>query len=109
MYFKKDHKCENCTLPFNIVWNCKIGEQKIMKELYESDFHEITWDKKCVLRNKDYIEYLLIPRHPIFFSYLKSPVTLIFSIIEPLKSFSNLSKVYLTALKPDAFALTSSF
>ena len=109
MYFKKNHKCENCTLPFNIVWNCKIGEQKIMKELYESDFHEITWDKKCVLRNKDYIEYLLIPRHPIFFSYLKSPVTLIFSIIEPLKSFSNLSKVYLTALKPDAFALTSSF
>jgi hypothetical protein len=48
MYFKKDHKCENCTLPFNIVWNCKIREQKIMKELYESDFHEITWDKKCV-------------------------------------------------------------
>jgi hypothetical protein len=87
----------------------KIREQKIMKEIYESDLHEITWDKKCVLRNKDYIEYLLIPRHPIFFSYLKSPVTLIFSIIEPLKSFSNLSKVYLTALKPDAFALTSSF
>ena len=26
----------------------KIREQKIMKELYESDFHEITWDKKCV-------------------------------------------------------------
>ena len=26
----------------------KIGEQKLMKELYESDFHEITWDKKCV-------------------------------------------------------------
>ena len=23
----------------------KIREQKIMKELYESDFHEITWDK----------------------------------------------------------------
>ena len=21
---------------------------KLMKELYESDFHEITWDKKCV-------------------------------------------------------------
>ena len=26
----------------------KIREQKIMKELYESHFHEITWDKKCV-------------------------------------------------------------
>ena len=26
----------------------KITEQKIMKELYDSDFHEITWDKKCV-------------------------------------------------------------
>ena len=26
----------------------KIREQKIMKELYESDFHEIIWDKKCV-------------------------------------------------------------
>ena len=26
----------------------KIREQKIIKELYESDFHEITWDKKCV-------------------------------------------------------------
>ena len=26
----------------------KIREQKIMKELSESDFHEITWDKKCV-------------------------------------------------------------
>ena len=26
----------------------KIREQKIMKELYESDFHEITWNKKCV-------------------------------------------------------------
>ena len=26
----------------------KITEQKIMKELYESDFHEITLDKKCV-------------------------------------------------------------
>ena len=26
----------------------KIREQKIRKELYESDFHEITWDKKCV-------------------------------------------------------------
>ena len=26
----------------------KIREQKIMKELYDSDFHEITWDKKCV-------------------------------------------------------------
>ena len=26
----------------------KIREQKIMQELYESDFHEITWDKKCV-------------------------------------------------------------
>ena len=26
----------------------KIREQKIMKELYESDFHEITWGKKCV-------------------------------------------------------------
>ena len=26
----------------------KIREQKIMKELYESDFYEITWDKKCV-------------------------------------------------------------
>ena len=26
----------------------KIREQKLMKELYESDFHEITWDKKCV-------------------------------------------------------------
>jgi len=24
----------------------KIREHKIMKELYESDFHEITWDKK---------------------------------------------------------------
>ena len=23
----------------------KIREQKIMKELYESDFHKITWDK----------------------------------------------------------------
>ena len=23
MYFKKNHKCENCTLPFNIVWSCK--------------------------------------------------------------------------------------
>ena len=29
----------------------KIREQKIMKELYESDFHEITWDKKCVWVN----------------------------------------------------------
>jgi len=46
MYFKKNYKCENCTLPFNTVWSCKIREQKIMKELYESDFHEITWDKK---------------------------------------------------------------
>ena len=27
---------------------CKITEQKIMKELYESDFHEMTWDKKCI-------------------------------------------------------------
>jgi len=26
----------------------KIREQKIIKELYVSDFHEITWDKKCV-------------------------------------------------------------
>ena len=26
----------------------KIREQKLMKELYELDFHEITWDKKCV-------------------------------------------------------------
>ena len=26
----------------------KIREHKIMKEIYESDFHEITWDKKCV-------------------------------------------------------------
>ena len=26
----------------------KTKEQKLMKELYESDFHEITWDKKCV-------------------------------------------------------------
>ena len=26
----------------------EIREQKLMKELYESDFHEITWDKKCV-------------------------------------------------------------
>ena len=26
----------------------KIREQKLMKELYESNFHEITWDKKCV-------------------------------------------------------------
>ena len=26
----------------------KIREQKLMKELYESDFHEITWDKKYV-------------------------------------------------------------
>ena len=26
----------------------KIREQKIMKELYDSDFHEITWDKKYV-------------------------------------------------------------
>ena len=26
----------------------KIREQKLMNELYESDFHEITWDKKCV-------------------------------------------------------------
>ena len=24
----------------------KIREQMIIKELYESDFHEITWDKK---------------------------------------------------------------
>jgi hypothetical protein len=23
----------------------KIREQKIMKELYESDFHEITWER----------------------------------------------------------------
>ena len=23
MYFKKNHKCENCTYPFKIVWNCK--------------------------------------------------------------------------------------
>ena len=26
----------------------KIRIDKIMKKLYESDFHEITWDKKCV-------------------------------------------------------------
>ena len=26
----------------------KIREQKIMKQLYKSDFHEIIWDKKCV-------------------------------------------------------------
>ena len=26
----------------------KITEQKIRKELYESDFHEITWDKSGV-------------------------------------------------------------
>ena len=26
----------------------KIREQKIIKKLYESHFHEITWDKKCV-------------------------------------------------------------
>ena len=26
----------------------KIREQKLMRELYDSDFHEITWDKKCV-------------------------------------------------------------
>ena len=26
----------------------KKREQKIVKELHESDFHEITWDKKCV-------------------------------------------------------------
>jgi len=26
----------------------KIRELKLMKELYESDFHEITSDKKCV-------------------------------------------------------------
>ena len=26
----------------------KIREQKLIKELYELDFHEIIWDKKCV-------------------------------------------------------------
>ena len=26
----------------------KTKEQKLMKELYESDFHKIIWDKKCV-------------------------------------------------------------
>ena len=26
----------------------KIREQKLMKEIYESDFHEIIWNKKCV-------------------------------------------------------------
>ena len=26
----------------------KIREHKIMKELYETDFYEITWHKKCV-------------------------------------------------------------
>ena len=26
----------------------KIREQKLIKELNESDFYEITWDKKCV-------------------------------------------------------------
>ena len=26
----------------------KIREQKLMKELYETDFYEITWHKKCV-------------------------------------------------------------
>ena len=26
----------------------KIRKKKLMKELYQSDFHEITWDKKCV-------------------------------------------------------------
>ena len=26
----------------------KIREQKIKKEIMEDDFHEITWDKKCV-------------------------------------------------------------
>ena len=29
----------------------KIREQKIMKEIMEDDFHEITWNKKCVWVN----------------------------------------------------------
>ena len=27
MYLKKNHKCENCKLPFDIVWNCKITSE----------------------------------------------------------------------------------
>ena len=40
----KNHKSRT---PKQLI-KLKIREQKIMKELYESDFHEINWDKKCV-------------------------------------------------------------
>ena len=23
MYFKKNHECQECKIPFNFVWNCK--------------------------------------------------------------------------------------
>ena len=32
----------------NHLKRLKIRKRKIMKELYESDFQEITWDKKYV-------------------------------------------------------------
>ena len=31
MYFKKNHQCENCTLPFRIVWSCKKTSEDIEK------------------------------------------------------------------------------
>ena len=34
----------------------KTREQKIIKELYESDFYEITWDTKCVKLISDLIK-----------------------------------------------------
>ena len=34
----------------------KIREQKLMKELYQSDFYEITWDTKCVKLISDLIK-----------------------------------------------------
>ena len=27
MYFKKNHNCEICKLPFDIVWNCKLTSE----------------------------------------------------------------------------------
>ena len=34
----------------------KTREQKIKKELYDSDFYEITWDTKCVKLISDLIK-----------------------------------------------------
>ena len=44
MYFKKNHECENCILPFNTVWNCK-------KTLEDKEWILLCYN--CILYFKD--------------------------------------------------------